>query len=80
MPFGDKNQEKDDFWDLDKLLPKKSGARLSPFVTKPTVSDYKIDIVDNTSDNAKESDKMSEERKLTAVSYTHLTLPTNVNV
>ena len=44
MSFIDRNDEKDDFWDLDKLVPKKRSASLSPFTTKPTVKDYYVDV------------------------------------
>ena len=44
MSFNDRNEEKDGFWDIEKLIPKKKTASLSPFVTKPTVTDYSIDL------------------------------------
>ena len=44
MSFYDRNEEKDGFWDIEKLIPKKKTASLSPFVTKPTVTDYSIDL------------------------------------
>ena len=44
MSFHDRNEEKDGFWDIEKLIPKKKTASLSPFVTKPTVTDYSIDL------------------------------------
>ena len=65
MSFGDRNEEKDEFWDLDKLIPKKKTATLSPFASRPTVSDYTSpapSIDSSAADNDKDS---SEERKLT---------------
>ena len=44
MSFIDRDEEKDGFWDIEKLIPKKKTASLSPFVTKPTVTDYSIDL------------------------------------
>lgn len=67
MSFTDKNQEKDDFWDLDKLVPKKKIARLSPFVTKPTVSDYTVSVGRVDSDEQNQNEKRAEERKLTQI-------------
>ena len=39
MSFYDRNEEKDGFWDIEKLIPKKKTASLSPFATKPMVKD-----------------------------------------
>lgn len=44
MSFDDRNDEKDGFWDIEKLIPKKKTASLSPFATKPAVTDYSIDL------------------------------------
>ena len=65
MSFIDRNDEKDDFWDLDKLMPKKKSATLSPFVTKPTVSNYSADVPEGEKPAFDESAKRAEERKLT---------------
>ena len=44
MSFDKRNDEKDDFWDLEKLIPKKKSASLSPFATKPAVRDYSVEL------------------------------------
>ena len=44
MSFHDRNDEKDGFWDIEKLIPKKKTPTLSPFATKPAVTDYSIDL------------------------------------
>ena len=64
MSFIDRSEEKDDFWDLDKLMPKKKSASLSPFVTKPTVSDYSVSLPDNELVDKAEEEKKAQERKL----------------
>ena len=64
MSFIDRSEEKDDFWDLDKLMPKKNSASLSPFVTKPTVSDYSVSLPDNELVDKAEEEKKAQERKL----------------
>ena len=64
----DKNSERDDFWDLDKLMPKKKGTKLSPFVTKPAVADYSVSVPKEDIDDKADSEKRAEERKLTMVS------------
>jgi hypothetical protein len=68
MSFIDREDEKDDFWDLDKLMPKRKSATLSPFVTKPTVSDYSVELEHKGSAEVTESGKTTfdraEERKL----------------
>ena len=64
MSFTDRKEEKDDFWDLDKLMPKKKGATLSPFVTKPTVRDYSADAPKSASNETDNMDTRAEERKL----------------
>ena len=43
MSFDDRNDEKDGFWDIEKLIPKKKTPTLSPFATKPAVTDYSPD-------------------------------------
>ena len=67
MPFDNRNAEKDDFWDLDKIVPKKKAPRISPFITMPTVSDYSVDVPSADRGGAS-TDKRAEERKLTASS------------
>ena len=74
MSFVDRNEEKDGFWDIEKLIPKKKTASLSPFATKPTVKDYSIDLPESDRDSAAaahssielrisgEKDKYGEER------------------
>ena len=44
MPFDERNNEKDGFWDIEKLIPKKKSATLSPFATKPAVKDYTVEL------------------------------------
>ena len=65
MSFTDRNDEKDDFWDLDKLVPKKKTSKLTPFITKPTVSDYSLAEEKTEAQKTDEKDKRAEERKLT---------------
>lgn len=65
MPFESRNDEKDDFWDLDKLMPKKKSATLSPFVTKPTVTDYSASVPRAQAESTANDIKRAEERKLT---------------
>ena len=67
MSFIDRNDEKDDFWDLDKLMPKRKSATLSPFVTKPTVADYSADVPKSDIPPTADVEKRAEERKLTTV-------------
>ena len=43
MSFDKRNDEKDGFWDIEKLIPKKKAPTLSPFATKPAVVDYSVD-------------------------------------
>ncbi len=64
MSFTDRKEEKDDFWDLDKLMPKKKSATLSPFVTKPAVRDYSADVPKSVLGKSNERDNRAEERKL----------------
>lgn len=76
MSFNDRNEEKDDFWDIEKLIPKKKTSRLSPFVSKPTVKDFYIDLPNgeqNSDDEARPSGELrvsgeraecTEDRKL----------------
>ena len=62
MAFKDKN-EKDDFWDIDKLVPRKKSS-LSPFASQDPVRDYtppepRADAVVTTS-----SERSADERSL----------------
>ena len=41
------NRDKDDFWDISKLIPKKRGT-LSPFMTKDPVTEVTIPVSDST--------------------------------
>ena len=66
MSFADKREEKDEFWDLDKLVPKKKSASLSSFVTKPTVREYSVGL--SESEKYKQTDKSADERKLNLTS------------
>lgn len=60
----ERNEEKDDFWDLEKLIPKKKSASLSPFVTKPTVKEYSDSSPSIDKDEPLEEDGRRDERKL----------------
>ena len=64
MSFTDRKEEQDDFWDLDKLMPKKKSASLSPFITKPTVKNYTADVPKSVADDPIEQDTRADERKL----------------
>ena len=59
MSFNNRNEEKDDFWDIGKLIPKKKTSRLSPFASKPAVKDFYAEAP-----KAAAEDSRSEERKL----------------
>ncbi len=56
---GRNNNEKDDFWDIDKLVPKKK-ASLTGFATKPMTSEYTA----APPTSASQSERAPEERKL----------------
>lgn len=64
MSFNDRNDEKNDFWDLEKLIPKKKTATLSPFVTKPAVKDYSVDLPKTDLLSSEKAQKCAEDRKL----------------
>ena len=64
MSFIDRKEEQDDFWDLDKLMPKKKSASLSPFITKPTVKDYTADVPESMANAPIEQDTRADDRKL----------------
>ena len=64
MSFTDRKEEQDDFWDLDKLVPKKKSASLSPFITKPTVKDYTADVPESMANDPIEQDTRADDRKL----------------
>ncbi len=51
----------DDFWDIEKLVPRKA-TPLRPFATKPTAVDY---APDTELDSLKESEEKKAERKIT---------------
>ena len=54
---------RDDFWDIEKLIPKRNTARLSPFATDTPVVDYA------PAEEVKRRDERDEaERRLTEVS------------
>ena len=79
----DKNNERDDFWDLAKLVPKKK-SDISQFVTKPIASDY---VVAGAESRGNPDTKLSFERydsgfKAEEISYTpeHYHLIKNVTV
>ncbi len=50
MPYDDKRKEQDDFWDIEKLLPRKRSS-LSPFATKPMTADITIEPKEPASPN-----------------------------
>lgn len=64
MSFTDRKEEQDDFWDLDKLMPKKKSASLSPFITKPTVKDYTAAVPKSMANAPIEQDTRADDRKL----------------
>lgn len=64
MSINDRYEEKDEFWDLDKLLPKKKSASLSHFVTKPTVRDYSVSLPEDPRKDARRDKERADERKL----------------
>ena len=63
MSFMDRKEEKDDFWNLEKLIPRKKTSSLSPFSSKPTVKDYSVSAPADTSVTETEKNK-AEDRKL----------------
>ena len=70
MAYNSGNNEKDDFWDIDKLVPGKKTPKQSPFVTKPTVTDYSVGVPASETPSVAQSDKRAEERKLTHLTGT----------
>ena len=60
MSFDNKKSEKDDFWSLDRLIPKKKP--ISPFATRNVVTDF-------TADEDKKPKRESLERRLTQDSF-----------
>ncbi len=62
MSFDNKNEEKDDFWDIDKLVPKKKHSSLSPFATKSSVVEYHIEAENDLKNTSSVRD--AEDRKL----------------
>lgn len=64
MSYTDRNDEKDDFWNLEKLVPKKKSA-LRQFASSAPVKDYTIDNVKKAdSEKSITSNTSVEERKL----------------
>ena len=64
MSFDDRNEEKDGFWDIEKLIPKKKNASLSPFATKPAVKDYSVDLPERERPAPEDTSRRAEEQKL----------------
>lgn len=59
----DHNDEKDEFWDLDKLVPKKK-SKLSPFATSSVAREYTVHTTNDTTDTKIATVDNAEERKL----------------
>ncbi len=57
-------EEKDDFWDIDKLVPKKT-SELKPFSTKPTTSLFESDEPKDTPEDGAKKEAEKAERKIT---------------
>ena len=64
MSFADKIEEKDSFWDLEKLIPKKKSATLSQFASKPAVKDYFAELPNDEKETSTPLLKAEEQRKL----------------
>ncbi len=58
MSYRDINEEKDDFWDLDKLVPRKKSTP-SPFAT-PTVAEHTVPVASELEEHC---DKRNEEQR-----------------
>ena len=52
--------ERDDFWDIGKLMPKRSAARLSPFATERQTVDYSAPAVSSEPSRADSERKLSD--------------------
>ena len=61
------------------LMPDDESAVIDPFTEEPTLN-LRCDIVEPATMQGYERDPRSVARRAEAVSYTHLTLPTKVNV
>ena len=61
MSFDSRNEEKDGFWDIEKLIPKKKTSTLSPFATKPAVKEYSVQL---SAKDTPQSVRPVEEQKL----------------
>ena len=59
------SREKDDFWDIDKLLPKKRGT-LSTFMTKDPVTEVTIPVTDIGDEGSTDGLYQSEELRIPA--------------
>ncbi len=62
------NDERDGFWDIEKLIPKKKTSSLSPFATRPMTSEHIIEAKNEADKHLKiESEEKSntDERRLT---------------
>ncbi len=69
--MSDFNNGRDDFWDIDKLLPKKK-APMRPFVTKPIATDYTVGgevSRDNAAERKLTFDAVPAELKMEERSY-----------
>ena len=64
MSFDNRNDEKDGFWDIEKLIPKKKTATLSPFATKPAVKDYVAELSQPSNDSVEQAEKRRSEQTL----------------
>lgn len=65
MSYSNRNDEKDEFWDLEKLMPKRKPSTLTPFVTKPVVKEFAADISSDNITDTPGSLERARERKLT---------------
>lgn len=52
--------ERDDFWDIGKLMPKRSAARLSPFATERQTVDYSAPVMSSEPSRADSERKLSD--------------------
>ena len=68
MSYTNKKDEKDDFWDLEKLVPRKK-TTLSPFATRPVVREHTVDT--HTPESTGNSSRTDTERKLSLDSSAH---------
>ncbi len=61
MPSENRSNEKDDFWDIEKLLPKKKHSTLSSFATKPMTAEHTVAVPESAPQE--EAVRYSEEEK-----------------